>query len=72
MYGLGGIFLGILFNSVIVYAIGLGLFVDELTYVFMKGETHEDNYSKVSLLGTVFFVIVVFFLQDYLLMAFNL
>lgn len=67
MYGLIGILMGIVFHSVLIYAIGFGLFVDELTYLLIGGKNHKDNYSKVSLLGTLFFVIIVFVFREYLL-----
>jgi hypothetical protein len=67
MFGIIGVILGLLFNSILIYAIGLGLFVDELTYLLMRGKSHEDNYSKTSLLGTLLFIIIVFLLKDYLL-----
>ncbi len=70
MYGILGIIIGLFLNSIIVYAIGLGLFIDELTYVLMNGKTHEDNYSKISLIGTLFFVILIFFLRNYLVLPF--
>ncbi len=66
MYGLVVIFIGLIFNSILAYAIGLGLFVDELTYLLMRGKNHKDNYSKISLLGT-FFVILFFVFRKYLL-----
>ena len=68
MYGLVGILVGLVLHSVLIYAIGLGLFVDELTYLLMRGKDHKDNYSKISLLGTLFFVIIVFVFRDYLIL----
>jgi len=70
MYGLIGIVFGILIHSVPLYAIGFGLFVDELTYLLIGGKTHADNYSKVSLTGTLFFIILVYILKDYLVRLF--
>ena len=70
MYGILGILIGLLFKSLIFYAIGLGLFIDELTYLLIRGKNHEHNYSKVSLIGTLFFVIVVFILRNYLIFLF--
>lgn len=66
MYGLVGIFLGIILNSVVIYAIGLGLFIDELTYLLIRGKTHKDNYSAYSIIGTMVFIILVFFLRNVL------
>ena len=68
MYGLVGILVGLVLHSVLIYAIGLGLFIDELTYLLMRGKDHKDNYSKTSLLGTLFFVIIVFVFRDYLIL----
>lgn len=61
---IGGI--GILFSSLVVYAIGFGLFIDELTYVLMRGRSHEDNYSIISLAGTVIFISLTFVFRGYL------
>jgi hypothetical protein len=72
IYGIVGIVLGMAFSFLTLFAIGLGLFVDELAFLLMGGKTHEDNYSTISLLGTLFFVIVVFLTQSYLLDFFNL
>jgi hypothetical protein len=67
MYGLTGIPISILLGSVVLYAISLGLFVDELTYLVIRGKNHEDNYSEISILGTVVFVIIAFLFRDYLI-----
>jgi hypothetical protein len=65
MYGLIGIIIAVIFHSVVLYAIGLGLFVDELTYLIIGGKNHTDNYSVTSLFGTVVFIILIFFLRNY-------
>ena len=70
MYGLIGIFAGLTFNSVMIYAIGIGLFVDELTYLLIGGKNHKDNYSKISLFGTLFFVILVFIFRNFFILPF--
>ena len=66
MYGLFLIPLAVMLKNIPLYAIGLGLFIDELTFLLIGGKTHEDNYSWKSLIGTVLFTIVVFFLRGYL------
>ncbi len=71
MYGVVLIMIGLIFHSVLLFAIGFGLFIDELTYLLMKGKNHEDNYSKVSLVGTLIFIILVFLLKDYLVILFR-
>lgn len=62
MYGLALIPIAWIFSSITLYAIGLGLFVDELSYILMRGKTHKDNYSFVSFAGTAFFVTLVYLL----------
>jgi len=71
MFGILGVISGLITGSLIIYAIGLGLFVDELTYLLTGGKTHKDNYSKISLLGTLFFVVIVFILKGYLTLPFG-
>lgn len=66
MYGLALLTVGYALGSAIIFAVGLGLFVDELTYLLMGGKTHADNYSMISLLGTLMFIVLVFFLKDYI------
>ena len=66
MYGMVAILAGILVRSVVVYGIGAGLFGDELTYLLIGGKSHRDNYSRLSLVGTLLIVIAVFFLRAYL------
>ena len=66
MFGLLGVIVGVMFHSLFIYAVGLGLFVDELTYLLIRGKTHKDNYSKKSILGTIAFILLVFILKDYL------
>lgn len=46
MYGIVGILVGLSVQSILLYAIGTGLFIDELTYLIIRGKDHEDNYSK--------------------------
>jgi len=64
MTGLFILIISILINNLIGFAIGLGLFVDELTYLLMRGKNHSDNYSKTSLIGTALFVIIVFIFRE--------
>jgi len=71
MYGVAGLLIGIMFHSILIYAIGLGLFVDELTYLLIQGKNHKDNYSKISLLGTLFFVAIVFIFRNYFILPFG-
>ena len=54
-----------------IFAVGLALFVDELTYLLLGGQTHADNYSKVSLVGTSLFVGIIFFVRKHIVLLFG-
>jgi hypothetical protein len=66
MYGLIAISVGLGLESLPIFAVGMGLFVDELTFVITGGRTHHDNYSAVSLWGTAVFTGAVFVLRKLL------
>ena len=70
MYGLLDIAASLLVHSLILYAIGLGLFVDELTYLLIGGKTHKDNYSAISLTGTLAFIAVVYVFKTQIVLPF--
>jgi len=64
MYGIVIIVIGLFFHIFLIYGIGWGLFIDELTYLLIKGKTHADNYSAASLIGTIIFVVIIFILKS--------
>ena len=70
MFGILGIFIGFFMHWLVIYAIGWGLFVDELTYLLIKGKNHEDNYSTISLMGTLIFIILIFIFRNSLVNLF--
>lgn len=70
MYGLVGILLSLLLHSLPLYAISLGMFIDELPFLLMGGKSHKDNYSGLSLLGVAAFSLLVFFLRDFIVSPF--
>ena len=67
MYGIAIAIIGAFAHNIILYAIGLGLFIDELGYLLINGKTHEDNYSKPSLILLAIFVILVFLFREQIL-----
>jgi len=71
LYGIIGIIAGLFFHSLTIYAIGLGLLVDELTFILMRGTTHADNYSKTSLIGTAICTVLVIIFHRYFLIIFT-
>lgn len=64
MIGLALMPIGYLITNLVIYAVGLGLFIDELTYVLISGKNHKDNYSIISLSGTAVFVILIYLLRE--------
>ncbi len=65
-YGILAIIISFFFSSLTLFAVGLAFFIDELTYLLIGGTTHQDNYSLVSLAGTVGFSFLVFFIRGFL------
>jgi hypothetical protein len=59
MYGIIGIPVSILIVSLPMFAVSTALLIDELTFLSIGGKTHEDNYSLISLAGTVGLTIAV-------------
>lgn len=67
MYGVVLVILSPIYSNIALFAIGLGLFVDELSYILIGGKNHKDNYSTKSIVGTLLFVILVYILQTQIL-----
>lgn len=63
MFGLYLLLISIFINNYWIFSIGLALFVDELAFVLLGGKNHRDNYSMLSIIGTVIFVIIVYVLR---------
>lgn len=68
MYGL--IFTIILFcitpfyKNIYLLGISIGIFLDEIGFILIKGKTHEDNYSPESFIIILFFVLLLFFFRE--------
>ena len=72
MYGLILAPLGILFDNPPLFAVGLGLFVDELGYLLIGGKTHKDNYSKYSLILLGIFASLIYIFRGELTLLFRI
>ena len=68
MYGL--LFTIILFcisrfyKNVYLLAISMGIFLDEIGFILIKGKTHKDNYSPKSFIILIFFIILLFIFRE--------
>ena len=61
-YGIALTLIAIAVKSEIVLGIGLALFVDELPFLLIGGDSHEDNYSAIANIGVIVFgTLVVLF-----------
>ncbi|MEK9158090.1 MAG: hypothetical protein AAB638_02825 [Patescibacteria group bacterium] len=75
MYGLGLIVLALVFNNLFMYAVGVGLFVDEIfLFVMFRGwkwpdPCHEYNSWK-SALGILILIAIVFLARNFLVAIF--
>jgi hypothetical protein len=64
MYGILAVALGLASRNLLVYSVGIGLSIDEATYLLMRGKSHRDNYSAISLIGTGVLLVVTFLARN--------
>lgn len=68
MYGL--VFTIILFcisgfyTNIYLLSISMGIFLDEIGFIILKGKTHEDNYSPKSFMILIFFMLLLFIFRE--------
>ncbi len=74
MYGIIIVIIGIFLKESIVYAIGLGLIVDQLPYLITEREPFGDSrfnkdiyWRKKDLVLLLIFIILVFLFKDWIL-----
>lgn len=61
MYGAATALLAaVLFHSLLLYAIGWGLVVDEAVFVVTGGKTYREYFSAVSIVGTMLLIAVLY------------
>lgn len=66
MYGIILVPVGAFLGNIWIYAIGWALFIDEIWVVLTGKFTHEENYSKEAFLTLGLFVIVFYFLRNWI------
>lgn len=68
MYGLVLIVFSVFFSNITFYAIGLGLFVDQLPlFVLWRKWLWEDYISRWCYVGIIFIAVLVYILRNYIL-----
>ncbi len=48
------------YTNIYLLSISMGIFLDEIGFIIIKGKTHEDNYSAKSFMILMFFLIILF------------
>ncbi len=64
MYGIVLVVLGLAVRNKTVYAIGLGLLLDEVPLLMMGGSTYQEYFSAPSLVGVGALIGAVFFSKE--------
>lgn len=68
MYGL--LFTIILFcissfyTNIYLLSISMGIFLDEIGFIIIRGKTHEDNYSPKSFMILLVFILLLFIFRE--------
>ena len=73
IYGIILILISLLTKNLLIYSIGIGLFIDELLLLIRYGNNFHwkefnSSYSKI---GLAFIIVVVYFLREYFILIFN-
>lgn len=48
------------YTNIYLLSISMGIFMDEIGFIIIKGKTHEDNYSPQSFMIVFFFILLLF------------
>lgn len=48
------------YTNIYLLAISMGIFLDEIGFILIRGKNHEDNYSPKSFMIIIFFIILLF------------
>ena len=52
------------YANVYLLSISMGIFLDEIGFIIIRGKTHEDNYSPKSFMILMLFVILLFIFRE--------
>ena len=53
-------FISNFYTNVYLLSISVGVFLDEIGFILIKGKTHEDNYSPKSFMIIMLFILLLF------------
>lgn len=52
------------YTNIYLLAISMGIFLDEIGFIIIRGKTHEDNYSPKSFMILIFFIFLLFIFRE--------
>lgn len=52
------------YTNIYLLAINMGIFLDEIGFIIIRGKTHEDNYSPRSFMILLFFILLLFIFRE--------
>lgn len=55
------------YNNIYLLAISMGIFLDEIGFIIMRGKSHEDNYSPKSFIILMVFILLLFIFRESIL-----
>jgi len=68
MFGLGFTIvlfcLSSFYTNIYLLSVSMGIFLDEIGFIILKGKTHEDNYSPQSFMILMFFILLLFIFRE--------
>lgn len=57
-------FISKFYTNVYLLSISMGVFLDEIGFILIKGKTHEDNYSPKSFMIIMLFILLLFIFRE--------
>ena len=52
------------YTNIYLLSISMGIFLDEIGFMIIKGKTHKDNYSPESFIMLLFFIFLLFIFRE--------
>ena len=52
------------YTNIYLLSISMGIFLDEIGFIIIKGKNHEDNYGPKSFMILIIFILVLFVFRE--------
>lgn len=52
------------YTNIYLLSISMGIFLDEIGFIIIRGKTHEDNYSSKSFMILILFILLLFIFRE--------